>query len=419
MVCLLYLVFYTPFHYMVRDTSERLERDHIIDPVPAIGCDFCRKEPALPENRIEGYQFPPVSCLFENVSERTVIPENRCDMVDLPDFLHKERIESVKDEFGHPATIKSALLLCPAVDEILQEEIGQHRRDYLYPPVHQPSGNVPMGKGIELEIYLAHYSDLGCLTFAAYLVKIPCCLSEKIQKTAGNVLPLPYHRRGLVQISVLQACSRPRDRLPDCRRIIEFGYTVTVKHCIESRYEDFRPVDPESRLYILYPAAHGDRNHRHICVTCIDKRLLYKGYVIACTTLASGLGDGHSCRRSVIFSGLQGLDNVPHHKSGRIAHFVIGIFQPPVTRFLIAQGKVFDIISCQSHNCRYQRGNERSEERSQDLPVSVLMAEHRYSSESVCLTLSVPRHSQALHKRPDTQLHRSCIVDIIEFQQRQ
>ena len=89
-ISLLYPVFYPPLHYMIRYTAERLQGYHVADPMPAVGCDLRRKEPALPEDCIEGNQLPAVPGLLEYVTERPVISESGCLAVHLAYFLHKE-----------------------------------------------------------------------------------------------------------------------------------------------------------------------------------------------------------------------------------------------------------------------------------------------------------------------------------------
>ena len=72
----LYPVLYSPLHYMVGNTSERLQGNNILHTVSAIGSDFCGEQPAFPEKGIQGNQFPAEFRLFENFPERTVIIRN-------------------------------------------------------------------------------------------------------------------------------------------------------------------------------------------------------------------------------------------------------------------------------------------------------------------------------------------------------
>ena len=52
---------------------------------------------------------------------------------------------------------------------------------------------------------------------------------------------------------------------------------------------------------------------------------------------------------------IERLNQVSHHEGGRIAHFVVGVAQAILRRFVVAFGKLYDFITRLSESGRYER----------------------------------------------------------------
>ena len=136
--------------------------------------------------------------------------------------------------------------------------------------------------------------------------------------------------------------------------MVEFRDAVAQQDGRQRERKEFRPVQSEARLGV-YRRAHAERDDRYLCIARLHHGPLEQRHVVCRTALTAGLRDDDGGFVEVVASRIERLNQVSHHEGGRIAHFVVGVAQAILRRFVVAFGKLYDFITRLSESGRYER----------------------------------------------------------------
>ncbi len=307
---------------MVRNTAERLQRDHFVDAVIRQVAYLTGQEPALTEvcGGVDDAAalVPDVHDICERAVERVVAAETVIDMCVME--------QKTVDELCLPGfqTVLADMLL--AVDERVRNRGGEEARDRrrynFHAVLHEPADDAVVRERVVLDVYLADHTD------HRHLFGRVCDVRERArgiphELADSPVVALRQERLRGVEVVVVEFARHAGNTFTRSGRIIEFGKRVGEIERFERRTDEVQPIDFKARLAVFEARTDGNGYHRHLAHACRHQSVFDERVVVRRTALTACLRDCHSGLREVVLAGFQSPHDRTHHDSSRIADVVV------------------------------------------------------------------------------------------------
>ena len=203
--------------------------------------------------------------------------------------------------------------------------------------------------------------------------------------------------------------------------MVHLRYGITVEDGCDDDVGVFQPRHLESFLLVSLSGCsrHAECEQRHFPESVGHHCPLDESGIAGGPALASRLAHHHGRVVQVILSALQGFDDVADDERGRIAYFVVGIFQTEFRTLFVAHGKHFHIVADEFQH-RVDDGREVFRHVGGEYFAPGIPSTESPGLFKSCrfLPLSGPHLVvEAFHKRAHTQFQTAYVAHVVYLQQ--